>query len=61
MYLALAVVFFFSLLLVVGLGAFRLLWAVAPWGWSRRWWSRHRRRVWRFYGAWFGCYGTLYG
>jgi murein DD-endopeptidase MepM/ murein hydrolase activator NlpD len=59
MYAALAAILFFSLLLLVGLGALELACAFAPQGWPRRWWSRHRHRTLLFYAFWFGCYASF--
>jgi hypothetical protein len=59
MYLALAAIFLVSLVLLVGLATLRLARAFTPWIWPRRWWSQHRRRALRFYGAWFGCYALF--
>ena len=57
MYLALAAILFFSVLLLVGLGALQLACAFAPEGWPRRWWGRHRNRTLLFYGFWlFAAY-----
>jgi murein DD-endopeptidase MepM/ murein hydrolase activator NlpD len=59
MYRELVALFFFSLLLLVFFAAFHLLRALTPWGWPRRWWSRHRRAALAFYGVWFGAYASF--
>jgi murein DD-endopeptidase MepM/ murein hydrolase activator NlpD len=59
MYVALAVIFFFSLLLVVLLAALQLARALMLRSWPQRWWSQNRRRLGRSYGVWFGCYASF--
>jgi murein DD-endopeptidase MepM/ murein hydrolase activator NlpD len=58
-YAALVAVFFFSLLLLVGLVALQLARALGPRGWHWRWWGQHRRATQWFYGVWFGAYALF--
>ncbi len=59
MYLALAAVFFSSVVLLAGLAVLLLVRALTAWSTLERWWSRRWRQVLGFYGVWFACYAAF--